>query len=160
MDCGWERIKNEVYAFAVGKKKCLPSYFKRILEAYPEESAKLIRCCFEDMPAEQRLLCLSVRGKNDPKGIVKEVEKLLAELEPEDMGTAFAVLSSVPSKESEDLLCSYLDHENWRLKMKAASALGEMEALRCAPRIREAAEKCDATVKAGLLAIADRMERK
>ena len=58
------------------------------------------------------------------------------------------------------MLCSYLDHENWRLKMKAASALGEMEALRCAPRIREAAEKCDATVKAGLLAIADRMERK
>ncbi|MGN0963229.1 MAG: hypothetical protein ACI4PP_06595 [Clostridia bacterium] len=76
------------------------------------------------------------------------------------MGTAFAVLASVPSKDSENLLCSYLDHENWRLKMKAASALSEMKAFRCGPRIREAAEKCDATVKAGLLAIADQMERK
>ncbi len=158
--CGWERVKNEVYAFAVGKKYCIPSYFKRILEAYPEESAKLLGCCFEEMPTEQRLLYLSVCSREDPRKIIEEVKKILPELEPEELGTVFAVVASVPSAEGEDLLCSYLEKEDWRLKMKAASALGQMKAVRRAPQIREAAGKCDDTVGAGLLAIADRLEGK
>lgn len=157
--CGWERMKNEVYAFAVGKKNCLPTYFKRILEAYPEESSKLLECCFDEMSPERRLLYLSVRGKNDPQMVSNEVGKILPDLEPEEVGTAFAVLTAIPSEEGEKLICSYLEKDDWRLKMKAASALREMKAVRCVPQIRKAAGSCDDTAGAGLNAIADQIER-
>lgn len=155
---GWDGVKSEVYAFATGKKNCLPTYFKRILEAYPGESAKLLRGCFEEMPVEQRLLYLAVCGKEEPKKIPTEIQKILPELSVEEMGMAFDVLVAVPSVEGEDLLCSYLEQEDWRPKMKAASALGEMNAVRCIPQIRQAAEQCDETVSAGLKAIADQLE--
>ncbi|MGM9567899.1 MAG: hypothetical protein ACI3W6_06950 [Clostridia bacterium] len=159
LDCGWERIKNEVYAFAVGKKNCLPTYFKRILDAYPEESFKLLECCFGEMSPERRLLYLSLRGKDNPRMVSDEVRKILPELEPEELSMAFSVLTAIPSAEGEELVCSYLEKDDWRLKMKAASALREMKAVHCVPRIRKAAESCDDTVGAGLNAIADEMEK-
>lgn len=155
---GWERIKNEVYAFATGNKVCLTPYFKRILGTYPEECAKLLRYCFEEMPTEQRLQYLGVCGKEDPAKAVAAVEKMLPELAAEDLSAAFAVLTAFPTEAGEALLCGYLEQEDWRLKMKAASALGEMGAVKAAPRIREAAAACDATVGAGLLSIAEKLE--
>ncbi|MBQ1252109.1 MAG: hypothetical protein IIY02_04255 [Firmicutes bacterium] len=157
---GWDRIKNEVYAFFTGKKPCLQPYLKRILQAFPEESKKLLGYCFKEMPAEQRLVFLAVCYADDPDGAAAEVESVLPELEAEEIGMAFAVLVSCPSERGEKLLCSYLEHDDWRLKMKAASALAEGHFEQSVAAIRAAAERCDDTVEAGLLLIADEMEGK
>lgn len=160
LDFGWERIKNEVYAFFTGKKPCLQPYLKRILKAYPEECAKLLGYCFQEMPAEKRLVFLGVCGADDPDRAAEEVKAILPALEAEEIGMAFAVLAACPSRKGEELLCSYLEHEDWRFKMKAASALEEGGFRDSAAAIRAAAEQCDDTVKAGLCVIADKMEGK
>ncbi|MBQ4092772.1 MAG: hypothetical protein IJO94_01165 [Firmicutes bacterium] len=160
LDYGWERIKNEVYAFFTGKKPCLHPYLKRILHVYPEETARLLDYCFEDMPYEQRLIFLSVGCAEQPDRAVAEVKKILPELEVEEIGTAFAVLVACPSAEGEALLCSYLEKEDWRLKMKAASALKDGKFNNSIEAIRKAASSCDDTVRAGLEMIADQMEGK
>ncbi|MBR5328660.1 MAG: hypothetical protein IKV45_00475 [Firmicutes bacterium] len=160
MDYGWDRIKNEVYAFFTGKKPFLAPYLKRILKAYPEETLRLLGYCFEEMPSEQRLVFLGATCAEDPVRAAKEVGKILPELEPEEMGAAFGVLSACPSQEGEVLLCSYLEHEDWRLKMKAASALAEGNYTNSIERIRSAAAGCDDAVKAGLELIAEQMEGK
>ena len=76
------------------------------------------------------------------------------------MGKAFAVLVACPSKEGESLLCSYLDADDWRVKMKAASALFDGHFTDSIEAIRAAASACDDTVRAGLELIADQMEGK
>lgn len=157
---GWERIKNEVYAFFTGKKPCLQPYLKRILTAYPEETARLLGYCFDEMPHEQRLIFLSVGCEHDPLRAASEVKKILPELEVEEIGTAFAVLVACPSKEAEALLCSYLEKDDWRLKMKAASALSDGHFTDSIESIRKAASACDDTVRTGLELIADQMEGK
>ena len=157
---GWDRIKNEVYAFFTGKKPCLLPYLKKILSAYPEESKKLLGYCFKEMPMEQRLVFLGACYTEDSETAAAEVESILPELEPEEIGMAFSVLVSCPSERGEKILCSYLENEDWRLKMKAASALAEGHFYRSVGLIRAVAERCDDTVKAGLLLIADEMEGK
>lgn len=160
LDYGWDRIKNEVYAFFTGKKTCLQPYLKRILKKYPEESSRMLGYCFDEMPAENRLIFLGVACTEDSSRAVAEVTNVLPELAPEEMGMAFAVLSACPSKEGEALLCSYLEHDDWRVKMKAASALcdGNFTGSICA--IRNVAENCEDFVRAGLEKIADNMEGK
>lgn len=160
LDYGWERIKKEVYAFFTGKKVCLQPYLKRILATYPEETARLLDYCFDEMPYEQRLIYLSVCCSENPERAVSEVKKVLPELEPEEIGTAFAVLVACPSEEGEALLRSYLENDDWRLKMKAASALKDGQFVGSIESIRNAAVSSDATVRAGLELIADQMEGK
>lgn len=157
---GWERIKNEVYAFFTGKKPCLQLYLRRILAAYPEEAGRMLQYCLDEMPHEQRLIFIGATGGDDPRRVAEEVKKLLPELEPEELGVAFSVLTACPSEAAEKLLCSFLEQEDWRLKMKAASALAEGNYKGSAAAVRRAAEQCDATVKAGLELIAEQMEGK
>lgn len=157
---GWERIKNEVYAFFTGKKPCLQLYLRRILDAYPEETERMLGLCFNEMPNEQRLIFLGATCGNDPQRVAEEVKRILPELEIEELGIAFSVLATYPSDTAEALLCSYLKQEDWRLKMKAASALMEGKYYGSVEKIRQAALQCDATVKAGLELIAKQMEGK
>lgn len=157
---GWERIKNEVYAFFTGKKPCLQRYLRRILKAYPQEAERMLGYCFEEMPNEQRLIFLGATCGDEPQRVAEEVKKILPELEADELGVAFSVLTSCPCDAAEALLCSYLEQEDWRLKMKAASALAEGNYYHSAKAIRRAASRCEPTVKAGLELIAKQMEGK
>ena len=101
---GWERIKNEVYAFFTGKKPCLQPYLKRILQAYPEESVKLLQYCVKEMPTEKRLVFLGVCGGDTPEKAAEEVKSILPELDAEEVGAAFSVLSACPSEKGKEIL--------------------------------------------------------
>lgn len=160
LDYGWERIKNEVYAFAMGHKPCIQPYMKRIFQKYPEETSALLKLCFHDMPPTQRLIYLSVCGEDAPEKTAAEVGKMLPTLDDEERTAAFDVLASVPCPMGCALIAEYLDNEDWRWKMKAAHALVKAKAYDYAPAIRAAAETCDDTVKAGLLTLAAKMEVK
>lgn len=157
IDCGWERIKNDVYEMAVGKKPCLPVYFEKLIRAYPEEGAKLLSLCFEEMTPSLRLVYLSVSGAGDAEKVNDEVLALLPHLEKEALGAAFAVLAAYPLDKGLKVLASYLEAEDWKIKMKAASALSEANAIQYIPAILKAAEGCDGSVERGLKEIAGRM---
>ena len=155
---GWARIKKDVYELAVGKKPCLPTYFRRILAAYPAETGKLLGLCFEEMPVAHRLVYLTVLGGDDAAKVSAEVLKLLPSLEPESLGSAFATLSAYPTEAGLAAIASHLEHQNWKIQMKAAAALAEAKAVAYIPAIRAAATAADTVVGAGLLEIATRME--
>ncbi|HMM07038.1 MAG TPA: hypothetical protein PKD52_10285 [Clostridiales bacterium] len=157
IDCGWERIKNDVYEMAVGKKPCLPVYFEKLIRAYPEEAAKLLSLCFEEMTASLRLVYLSVLGAGDAEKVNDEILALLPHLEKETLGAAFAVLAAYPLDKGLKVLASYLEAEDWKIKMKAASALSEANATQYIPAILKAAAGCDNSVERGLKEIAGRM---
>lgn len=116
--------------------------------------------CFDEMPNEQRLIFLGATGGDEPQRVAEEVKKILPELETDELGVAFSVLTSCPCDAAEALLCSYLEQDDWRLKMKAASALAEGNYHHSAKAIRRAASRCESTVKAGLELIAKQMEGK
>lgn len=157
---GWERIKNEVYAFAMGYKPCIQPYLMRIFQKYPAETSSLLKLCFHDMPSTQRLVYLNVCGKDDPEKTAAEVGKMLPSLDAEERSAAFDVLSLAPCPQGCAFIAEYLGNEDWRWKMKAAHALVKAQAFDYAPAIRAAAETCDDTVKAGLLAMAAEMEER
>lgn len=154
---GWERIKKDVYEMAVGKKICLPPYFEEIIKAYPEEAGKLLSLCLEEMTVNLRLVYLSALGVGDAEKASEEVLALLPALEKEALGTAFAVLAAYPTEKGLKVLSSYLEQDDWKLKMKAAAALSEAKATQYIPAILNAAEDCDGPVQAGLKEIAGRM---
>jgi HEAT repeat protein len=132
-------------------------YFEEIIKAYPEEAGKLLSLCVEEMTVHLRLVYLVALVVEDPQKASREVLALLPTLEKEAMGTAFAVLAAYPTEKGLGTLASYLDQDDWKLKMKAASALSEARATQYIPDILNAAEACDGPVRSGLKEIAGRM---
>lgn len=156
---GWDLIKNDLYEFYLGRKICLPSFLRRIAMAFSPDSETLAALCYEDMPVEQKLLYLDFCTIPGPEDIAEEIEALLPSLDREETGSALAVLASRPSAKAKELLCEFLRNEDWRLRMKAASALSEQKAFDCIPALREAAESSEGKVASGLEVIAARMEK-
>lgn len=157
---GWERIKNDVYEMAVGKKPCLPVYFEKLIRAYPEEATKLLSLCFAEMTANLRLVYLSALGAGDGEKVNAELIALLPHLEKESLGAAFAVLAAYPMDKGLAVLASYLEAEDWKIKLKAAAALSEAKASQYIPAILKAAAGCDDFVERGLQEIVGRMGEK
>ncbi len=157
---GWEAIEKDVTAFALGRKVCLRPYLKRILAAYPEESASLFEARADDLEPEQRLLFLEICGGGEGNSLAEEIRGLLPDLDDDEIAAAFAALAAFPSAEGNAVLTAYLSHEDWRLKMKAAAALEKAGAAEAIPAIRAAAEDCGGEIGGGLNAIAARMEGK
>ena len=155
--CGWERIKNDVYEIAVGKKPCLPVYFEKLIKAYPTEAMKLLGLCYGEMTAHLRLVYLAALGPGEAAKINDETLALLPSLEKEALGAAFAVLAAYPLDKGLQALATYLESQDWKIKMKAASALSEAKAVQYIPAILKAAEGCDGFVERGLKEIAGRM---
>lgn len=155
---GWERIKKDVYEMAVGKKVCLPTYFERIVKAFPEDAENLLQLCFEEMLVSHRLVYLATLGEKNAVKMTEEVIRLLPSLEKEELGAAFAALSANPTEKGLTAIASYLNDENWKLRMKAAAALADAHAKNYIPSIMAAAEACDGPISAGLKEIAGRME--
>lgn len=157
---GWDRLKKDVYEMAVGKKPCLPVYFEKLIRAYPDEATKLLSLCLEEMTVSLRLVYLSVSGSMDAEKVSEEVLPLLPQMEKESLGAAFAVLAAYPTEKGLKALSSYLESDDWKLKMKAANALSEAKATQYIPAILNAAEGCSDPVASGLKEIAGRMGEK
>ena len=154
----WDEIAGFVSDFVFGKKSCLTCYQQRIYRKYPGEARTMLAPVLEELPGESFFAVLECFDFTENPGVFHRAALLLDETEGENLGPAFRGLTAFPSPEGITLIGKVLERDDWRAKMKAASALAEVGAVSYASAVRASAEDCDETVKAGLYAIAEKME--
>ena len=157
LSLGRATTEKTIISFITGHRPCLNAYLKKILEYYPEESASFFSDHFEEIEPEKRLIFLSCGFGGSGEDVAAAVEKMLAEMDNDEIPRAFSVLAAIPSERGNDLLAAYLKDEDWRIALKAASALEKAGAKEKITAIREAAAGEEVPAE-GFLEIARRME--
>ena len=159
LDLGWETTEKTILSFILGRRPCLNTYLKRILESYPNECSAIFADHIEEIESEKRLLFLGCGYGGSAEDVAAAVEELLPEMDNDDLSRGFSVLAAVPSTKGNDLLASYLKSKDWRIALKAASSLEKAGAKDKIKAIGEAAEGEDIPAEA-FLEIVRRMEGK
>lgn len=155
----WSRIKNLVYEFATGAKPCLMPYFQRILDTYPNSALSLLSRCEGEMAKEPRLLYYA-RFKENAERLAREAERLLPRAEAEERTLIFQLLGKCPSERGCNLLVKALEDADWRVAMKAASALAETGEARYGDAVAAAAAQREPGIAKGMEAIALQLKAK
>lgn len=138
---GWEQVKTPLAKMAGGKIPAAPWVLELLFAAYPEECGKWLLPYAEEMPIKNRLALFAAVGGEYRSLVVPRLVALLPQLDAEDLGSALRILALYPTDEGNAAIAALLTHEDWRIAMKAASALGEAAAKEYLPDLRAAAAK-------------------
>lgn len=152
---GWASYRREILALLQGER--------------PYEAAALVTLlrvagpvCGEDLVAN--LPTLTPKGRlvavtaYPALGVTSLIE-VLDRLEPEDLDAAFRCLAASGVPAARTCLERYLNHDDWRLVMRAAAALGEAGCVAALPALRKVQAGADNILHSGLAEVIKMLER-
>lgn len=137
----WEKLKPHYVKMAKGSIPAAPWVLEILFRAYPRECGDLLLPHAQEMPVKSRLALFSVIGEAHKDDVTKALVADLKTFDAEELGSALRILALYPTEQGKAATAGLLCHEDWRIAMKAASALGEAHAIEYLPQLREAAAR-------------------
>ena len=152
---GWDTVNSHIRPLILGQSPGAPWVLGKIFSFFPGESAAYLDE-YESSPVKILFLLMEAVGRGHERQVTDILLALLPQLDKDDLPEALELLGKFPTSEGNKLLASFLEDDDWRLVVKAASALEKAGAYEYRDQI-EASAKRGGIIESSLKEILQRM---
>ena len=142
---GGTAVRPQLMALLAGEKPYIAAALAAILESWDGDCRRALLSELNALPARGRLVVLTAFPTADPAPLLP----VLDELEPEELFAAMQLLAHGDAR-ALDALRAYLQSADWRLCMRAATALVEAGRRETYADIAAARDRAEGILQAGL----------